>query len=73
MVVPVRFGVVSEFDDEVGLGTVRTADGAEYRFHCVEIADGTRTIEVGTRVMFTARAKLGIDEAAAITATPPAS
>jgi cold shock CspA family protein len=45
-------GVVSEFDEASGLGAVTAADGAVYGFHCTQIADGTRTIAVGTRVDF---------------------
>jgi CspA family cold shock protein len=45
-------GVVSEFDEAAGLGTVTADDGAVYRFHCTQIADGTRSIDVGTRVCF---------------------
>ena len=45
-------GVVSEFDEAAGLGAVTADDGAVYGFHCTQIADGTRTIEVGTRVCF---------------------
>ena len=40
-------GTVIDFDDHVGLGHVEADDGAVYLFHCVEIADGTRTIDVG--------------------------
>ncbi len=59
-------GVVTEFDAAAGLGTIRTDDGTEYRFHCVEIADGTRRIEVGTDVTFELLGKFGRYEAAAI-------
>jgi cold shock CspA family protein len=45
-------GVVSAFDDASGLGEVAADDGAVYGFHCTQIADGTRTIAVGTRVQF---------------------
>ena len=45
-------GIVSDFDDPRGLGTVRAEDGASYPFHCTAIADGTRTIEVGAAVEF---------------------
>jgi cold shock CspA family protein len=45
-------GVVTAFDDAVGLGTVRTTDGRELGFHCTQIADGSRTIEAGTAVVF---------------------
>ncbi len=44
-------GVVTAFDGHVGRGVVR-AGGADYGFHCVQIADGTRTIAVGTAVEF---------------------
>jgi cold shock CspA family protein len=43
-------GRVVDFDEHVGLGHVRTEDGRELLFHCVEIADGTRTIPVGQEV-----------------------
>ena len=60
-------GTVTEFDEYVGLGVVTTADGAAYPFHCVEIADGTRAIEVGSAVMFEPLPKLGRFEASRIT------
>ena len=47
-----RTGVVSEFDDPRGLGSVLADDGRRYEFHCTAVADGSRTIEVGTRVAF---------------------
>lgn len=60
-------GTVTAFDDPAGLGTVTTADGRAYPFHCIELADGTRTIEVGTAVAFAvAPGLLGRWEAAAI-------
>jgi CspA family cold shock protein len=66
-------GSVVEFDPDAGLGTVRADDGADYLFHCVEIADGTRSIEVGTRVRFEVVAKLGRYEAARIVSWTTAS
>lgn len=45
-------GEVVSFDDPRGLGVVRTVDGAELAFHCTAIADGTRTIAVGSPVTF---------------------
>lgn len=60
------FGVVTAFDAAVGLGTVSADDGAEYPFHCVEIADGSRTIAVGAAVRFEIRARFGGYEAAAL-------
>ena len=37
---------------DVGLGTVRDEDGREWPFHCTQIADGSRTIDVGAPVVF---------------------
>ena len=45
-------GTVTAFDEHVGLGEVRSEDGDVYLFHCVEIADGSRTIDVGAPVEF---------------------
>jgi CspA family cold shock protein len=45
-------GVVTEFDEPAGIGTVTADDGEPHFFHCTAIADGTRTIEVGARVAF---------------------
>ena len=59
-------GTVAEFDAAVGLGRVDTADGAAYPFHCIEIADGSRRIEVGAAVTFELIGKLGRFEAARI-------
>ena len=59
-------GTVTAFDDHVGLGTVTAADGTEYLFHCVEIADGSRTIAIGTAVEFELLPKLGRYEASGL-------
>ena len=45
-------GTVTAFDGPRGVGEVTAADGAVFPFHCTQIADGTRTIEVGTAVDF---------------------
>ena len=55
-----RRGVVVEFDEAAGLGQVEPSDGPapthvsadRYLFHCTQIADGSRTIAVGTAVTF---------------------
>lgn len=57
------YGTVTEFDEHVGLGTVTTNDGTTYLFHCVEIADGSRTIPIGAAVTFELLPKLGAYEA----------
>ena len=59
-------GRVAEFDPAVGLGVIVDTSGRRFRFHCVEIADGTRDIAVGTEVRFDVLPKLGRYEAAAI-------
>jgi cold shock protein len=47
-------GVVVAFDEQKGYGTVRDdGDAGEERFfHCTAVADGSRTIPVGTRVAY---------------------
>ena len=45
-------GRVAAFDQHAGFGTVRADDGTELFFHCTAIADGSRSIEVGTDVSF---------------------
>jgi cold shock CspA family protein len=62
-----RTGVVEEFDAAVGLGTVTGDDGRHYPFHCTQIADGSRVVDPGARVVFdVAPGNLGRWEAAAI-------
>ena len=45
-------GVVTDFDEYVGLGSVATADGVRFGFHCTQIAGGGRTIPAGAPVTF---------------------
>ena len=47
-----RLGSVASFDEARGIGTVLDDDGATFAFHCTQIAGGTRTIRVGTRVRY---------------------
>jgi cold shock CspA family protein len=63
-------GVVTAFDQAVGLGVVTADDGRQLGFHCVEITDGSRSIEVGRSVEFELLAKLGRYEAGAIRPMP---
>jgi cold shock CspA family protein len=61
-------GRVTAFDVERGWGTVTTPGGEELFLHCTAIADGSRTIVVGTAVAFETRAaRNGTYEASAIT------
>ena len=59
-------GTIAAFDDAAGLGTITADDGTAYPFHCTQIADGTRTIAVGTAVTFAVTGHLGRYEASSI-------
>lgn len=61
-------GEVESFDDQRGLGRLRLDDGRLVDFHCIGIADGTRSIAVGTSVSFRWLPKLGRYEATDIAA-----
>ncbi len=64
----VHHGAVTSFEDEKGYGEVTGDDGVTRFFHCTAIADGTRTITVGTPVTFVVAAgHRGRWEAAAVT------
>jgi hypothetical protein len=45
----VLFGRVTSFDDRRGDGEFVADDGEHFYFHCVAIADGSRSIPVGVR------------------------
>ncbi len=63
-------GRVTEFDEARGWGTIESDEGA-HPFHCTQITDGTRTIEVGTRVRFEIRpGGMGRWEAAPVPPVP---
>lgn len=57
------YGTVTQFDEAKGLGTVTSDDGAPFLFHVIEIADGTRTIDVGQAVSFQPLPKFGTFQA----------
>lgn len=60
-------GVVVTFNAARGLGTLRTDDGHEVPFHCTAIANGSRRIDTGRRVVCVLGAgRLGLVEAQAI-------
>ncbi len=59
-------GTIAAFDDAVGLGEIDAGDGRRIPFHCIAIADGSRTIAVGAVVEFDILPKLGRYEATAI-------
>ena len=45
-------GRVVGFDPRRGTGLIRGDDGAERSFHATRLADGSRSVEVGTAVAF---------------------
>ena len=49
-------GRVVSFDEAVGLGEIAAAGqggpAEQYRFHCTQIADGSRVVAVGAQVSF---------------------
>ncbi len=45
-------GVVVSFDSARGIGEVSDNAGGTLGFHCTAVADGSRSIAVGTRVHF---------------------
>lgn len=61
-------GTVRTFDEPAGLGEIVDDAGRVWPFHCVEIADGSRVIPVGTRVRFASHPRLGRNEAVSIVA-----
>ena len=59
-------GRVTAFDEQKGYGVVTAEGGTAYFLHCTQIADGRRTIEVGTEVVFEVLVRLGRYEATAV-------
>jgi cold shock CspA family protein len=45
-------GKVLEFDAHTGLGVVESAEGTRHVFHCTQVADGSRNVDVGTAVRY---------------------
>jgi cold shock CspA family protein len=59
-------GTVTSFSDAHGLGEITDTASTVWPFHCVSIADGSRTIEVGRTVMFRTGFRVARPEAVAI-------
>jgi cold shock CspA family protein len=62
-------GHVEQFDFDRGLGMIWSS-GQEYLFHCAEIVDGTRNINIGASVSFVVAHRFGIIEASEIEKLP---
>jgi cold shock CspA family protein len=57
-------GVVESFDEGRGDGFVLSDEGERFYFHCVNISDGSRRVDVGARVLATRHVgHVGRDEA----------
>jgi CspA family cold shock protein len=59
-------GTVREFDEDKGLGVIATDDDRTFPFHCIEIADGTRTVAAGQAVTFRPLPRFGAFQAGGI-------
>ena len=59
-------GTVTAFDAYVGLGDITMTDGTIVMFHCAEIADGSRQIDIGSEVECDIVVKFSRAEASAI-------
>ena len=59
-------GTVTAFDAHVGLGDITMTDGTVVIFHCAEIADGSRKINIGSEVECDIVVKFSRAEASAI-------
>lgn len=61
--VPLMRGRVTEFHEHRGLGVVETSSGERFMFHCIELTDESRRIDVGADVEFEIRSKYSRPEA----------
>jgi cold shock CspA family protein len=58
------------FDAPRGLGVIEADDGSHYGFHCTQVADGSRSVPVGARVVYdVAPGALGSWEATRVAVT----
>jgi cold shock CspA family protein len=62
-------GHVEKFDFDRGLGMIWSG-GQEFLFHCAEIVDGTRDINIGESVSFVVAHRFGLVEASEIEKLP---
>ena len=45
-------GTVTAFDADRGYGTIKASDGRELFFHCTQLVDGSRSVDIGADVQF---------------------
>lgn len=60
-------GIVTSFDERRGLGEITDDAGRVWPFHCAEISDGSRRIDVGQRVTFVTKFHVARMEAFGVT------
>ncbi len=60
-------GVVTSFDVRRGLGEITDESGIVWPFHCAEIADSSRNIDLGQRVSFVTKFHVVRTEAFVVT------
>ena len=60
-------GTVSSFDERRGLGEITDDAGQIWPFHCAEISDGSRRIDVGQRVSYITKFHVAREEAFEVT------
>jgi len=69
---PALRGRVLAFDDHRGRGEVEDSEGRTAPFHCTAVADGTRTIAIGTEITFRlVTGPVGVQEAADLRPVTP--
>lgn len=56
-------GFVAEFEEAAGLGVVESVDRTRYLFHCIDLSDGSRSVELLQRVEFEVVLRFGRYEA----------
>ncbi|MFZ4113215.1 MAG: hypothetical protein ACOYKG_08555 [Ilumatobacteraceae bacterium] len=59
-------GTVTAFNDAHGLGEITDSASVVWPFHCVSIADGSRTIDLGQTVTFRTGFRVARPEAVSI-------
>jgi cold shock CspA family protein len=59
-------GTVTAFNDAHGLGEITDSASVVWPFHCVSIADASRTIDVGQSVIFRTGFRVARPEAVSI-------
>lgn len=62
-----KSGIVTSFDERRGLGEITDDAGRVWPFHCAEISDGSRHINVGQHVSYVTKFHVAREEAFKVT------